>query len=97
MAKYPGLVQRNGLWLVRKRIPVDLQHSDKRGPVRINFGTRDKREAVRLYPLKPAESQAGFNQLTVELRSKPFVDVALAMTAAPKRSCPPSPSHQKSS
>lgn len=78
MAKYPGLVQRDGVWLVRKRIPVDLQHIDTRGSVRVSLGTKDKREAIRLYPLKLAEIQAGFDRMREELRSKPFVDVALA-------------------
>jgi integrase len=77
MAQYPGLVQRDGVWLVRKRIPVDLQHIDARGSIRISLGTRDKREAIRLYPLKLAEIQAGFDQLRVELREKPFVKTAL--------------------
>ncbi|PLK22386.1 hypothetical protein C0V72_15225 [Porphyrobacter sp. TH134] len=77
MARYPGLVDRGGMWQVRKRIPIDLQHIDPRGSIRISLGTRDKREAVRLYPLKLAEIQAGFDQLRTELREKPFVEAAL--------------------
>ena len=45
MAKYPGLTLRNGdgMWQVRKRIPVDLQHIDRRGSIRKTLGTRNIR------------------------------------------------------
>ena len=80
MAKYPGLTPRNGdgLWQVRKRIPVDLQHIDRRGSIRKTLGTRDKREAIGLYHIAMAEIEAGFERMREELRSRPFVEVALA-------------------
>lgn len=78
MARYPGLVERDGVWQVRKRIPTDLQHIDPRGSIRVSLGTKDKREAVRLFPLKLAEIQVGFDRLREEMRSRPFVEVALA-------------------
>lgn len=78
MPKYPGLIQRGGVWQVRKRIPADLQHIDPRGSIRISLGTKDKREAVRKYHLKLAAIETGFDRLREELRSRPFVDAALA-------------------
>lgn len=78
MKAYPGLTQREGMWQVRKRIPMDLQHIDKRGSIRISLGTADKREAMRLYHLKLAEITAGFERLREELRARPFVEMALA-------------------
>lgn len=78
MAKYPGLTQRGGVWQVRKRIPADLQHIDMRGSIRESLDTRDKREAVGRYHLKLAEYEAGFARLREELRSRPFVETALA-------------------
>lgn len=80
MAKYPGLTLRNGdgMWQVRKRIPVDLQHIDRRGSIRKTLGTRDKREAIGLYHVAMAEIEAGFERMREELRSRAFVDIALA-------------------
>lgn len=78
MAKYPGLTQRGGVWQVRKRIPADLQHIDTRGSIRESLDTRDKREAVGRYHLKLAEYEAWFARLREELRSRPFVETALA-------------------
>lgn len=80
MAKYPGLTLRNGdgMWQVRKRIPVDLRHIDGRGSVRKTLGTRDKREAKGRYHLAMAEIEAGFDELRAKLRSRPIVEVALS-------------------
>lgn len=78
MAKYPGLIQRDSGWQVRKRVPADLQHIEPRESIRVSLGTRDKREAIQRYPLKLAEIEAGFARLREELLSKSFVDVALA-------------------
>lgn len=78
MANYPGLTQRRGVWQVRKRIPADLQHIDTRGSIRMTLGTKDKREAIRDYHLKLAEIEAGFERMREELRTRPFVEVALA-------------------
>jgi integrase len=78
MANYPGLTQRGGVWQVRKRIPADLQHIDTRGSIRISLETRDKREAIGRYHLKLAEIEAGFSRLRDELRSRPFIETALA-------------------
>jgi integrase len=78
MAEYPGLTRRNGVWHVRKRIPADLQHFDTRGSIRISLGTTDKRQAVRLYHLKLAEIEMGFERLREDIRARPFVETALA-------------------
>ena len=77
MARYPGLVDRDGVWQVRKHIPVDLQNIDPRGSIHISLGTRDKRQAIRRYPLKLAEMEAGFDRLRADLRERPFVEAAL--------------------
>jgi integrase len=78
MASYPGLTQRGGVWHVRKRIPIDLEHIDTRGSIRISLGTKDKREAVRQYHLKLAEIEAGFERLRAELQTRPAIQIALA-------------------
>ncbi|UVO49160.1 site-specific integrase [Sphingomonas sp. SUN019] len=80
MAKYPGLKadSRSGIYKLRKRIPADLQHIDTRGSVRISLETKDKREAVRAYPRKLAEIEEGFARLRREVRSKGFLETALA-------------------
>jgi hypothetical protein len=70
MAKYPGLTKRGGVWQVRKRIPTDLQHIEKRDSIRISLGTKDKSKAVREYHLKLAEIEIGFERKREELRSR---------------------------
>lgn len=78
MTSYPGLIQRGGVWQVRKRIPIDLRHIDPRDSIRVSLGTTDKREAIRLYYLKLAEITAGFEQMREALRARPFVEAALS-------------------
>ncbi|WP_420807526.1 DUF6538 domain-containing protein [Aurantiacibacter odishensis] len=44
-------------------MPADLAHLDQRQSIRLSLGTKEKREAIRRYPLKLAEIEAGFDAL----------------------------------
>ncbi|WP_100259297.1 site-specific integrase [Qipengyuania seohaensis] len=80
MANYPGLhiPDNSPNWHVRKRTPKDLRQIEKRESIRRSLGTADKREAIRRYPLKLAEIEAGFAALREEIRAKPVIEAALA-------------------
>lgn len=81
MATYPGLYKpdNSANWHVRKRTPKDLRHIEKRESIRCSLGTSEKREAIRRYPLKLAEIEAGFAALREEITAKPAIEAALAM------------------
>ena len=46
---------RGSTYYVRKRVPVDLAHVEKREQIRLSLDTSDKKIAVRPYPAKLAE------------------------------------------
>ena len=79
LARYPGLHDRKGRWYVRKRVPVDLRHAEKREFIRESLGTGDRREAVRRYPVRLAAIEAGFDRLRTELRERGKVSAALTV------------------
>lgn len=79
LAKYPGLHTReNGIWYVRKRVPLDLKHVDPRFQVRLSLDTADRRTAIQRYPLKLAEITVGFEKKRAELQERGAVAAALA-------------------
>ncbi len=78
MAKYPGLKRRdNGIWYVRKRVPVDLGHIEPRSSIRLSLDTTDKRKAIRLYPFKLAAIEQQFTETRNQLQSAGRVSAAL--------------------
>lgn len=79
LAKYPGLyTHENGVWYVRKKVPVDLQHVERRDQIRRSLKTKDFRAAVQRYPIKLAEIIVGFDKLRAELRESGVVMAAHA-------------------
>ena len=79
MAKYPGLYARDGVWYVRKRVPIDLVHVEKRSQIRLSLDTQKVREAVKRYHFRLAEIEIGFETLRNELRERGKVSGALAV------------------
>ncbi len=67
LAKYPGLHLRGSTYYVRKRVPVDLAHIEKREQIRLSLDTSEKSVAVRRYPAKLAEIERTFTVLRAAL------------------------------
>ncbi len=78
LAKYPGLHLRGSTYYVRKRVPVDLTHIEKREQIRLSLDTSDKRVAIRRYPAKLAEIERTFTVLRAALQSQGHAEGALA-------------------
>lgn len=78
VAKYPGLYARSGVWYLRKRVPADLVHVERRSQIRLSLETADKKVAIRRYPLKLAEMEVGFEKLRTQLREQGRVPAALS-------------------
>jgi hypothetical protein len=55
LARYPGLHLRGSTYYVRKRVPVDLAHIEKREQIRLSLDASDKKIAIRRYSAKLAE------------------------------------------
>jgi integrase len=79
LAKYPGLYARSGRWYVRKRVPADLIHVEKREQIRLSLNTSDRRNAVKLYHLRAAEIEVRFADLRRQLQEVGKVTAALAV------------------
>ena len=80
LAKYPGLQRRNnGIWYVRKRVPVDIMHAEPRSNIRWSLDTSDKKRAIQRYPFKLAEIEKHFSDLRNRLQSAGRVDAALTV------------------
>jgi integrase len=77
LAKYPGLYQRDGVWYVRKRVPKDLIHAEKRSQIRLSLGTSSRKDAVDLYPVKMAEITLGFKKLREQVAAQGVLSEAL--------------------
>jgi integrase len=79
VAKYPGLSAReNGIWYVRKRVPVDLVGLEKRASLRVSLDTADLRTAKKRYPFKLAEIEAHFDALRNRLQTMGATETVLA-------------------
>lgn len=77
LAKYPGLYQRQGVWYVRRKVPIDLRHlftSDQR---RKSLGTGDRKSAFRLYAPTLTEIEREFELKRAELGRKDNITQAL--------------------
>ena len=61
LAKYPGLVRRDGgVWSVRKRAPDDLRHTLGSSGIRRSLKTTDRKEAVGRCHAEMAKIAEGF-------------------------------------
>src|SRR6218665_1046967 len=80
LAKYPGLQRRNnGVWYVRKSVPMDLIHVEPRSSIRLSLDTTEKSRAIRLYPFKLAAIEQHFIETRNRLQSKGRVADTLAI------------------
>lgn len=80
LAKYPGLRARdNGIWYVRKRVPLDLTQVEPRFSIRLSLETTDRKRAIKLYPFKLAEIEMHFSILRNRLQSAGKTSAALAV------------------
>ncbi|MCE3011604.1 MAG: site-specific integrase [Proteobacteria bacterium] len=78
LARYPGLHLRGSTYYVRKRVPVDLAHIEKREQIRLSLDTSDKKIAIRRYPAKLAEIERTFTVLRAALQSQGHAEGILA-------------------
>jgi hypothetical protein len=79
LAKYPGLVRRDGgVWYVRKRVPDDLRHILGSSDIRRSLKTTDRKEAVGRYHSESAEIAERFKTLRAELEARGAIEHGLS-------------------
>lgn len=62
---------------MKKRVPIDLRHVEKREQISLSLGTTDPKEAQRKYPFKLADIERHLHQLRAGIAAQGPVQAAL--------------------